>query len=287
MNTRLRYLVASSLNVLARRRLQCPSCDARKSKIVARKYLVTTLRRCDVCQLLYRAPTTSQRLYEKYYEKEYQSGLTTELPNESGLQKLMAQNFKGTEKDFSRYIKILEALGVHKGSRILDYGCSWGYGCWQLENAGYNVVGYELSKERAAFARKMLSVEVVSGIHDICGEFDVFFSTHVIEHIPNVANFLDFAFTRLQKSGLFMAVTPNGSFCYRTKRPGNWQRVWGFKHPVLLDEKFIQQTFSKYPWLATSQLENYDAMSSWQTDGGLYLGDMSGWELLLVSRLKP
>lgn len=284
MNVKLRYLVASTVRGMARQNLECPSCGCSRSETVARKYLVTSLRRCRDCHLLFRAPTTPAAEYDRYYQAQYRSGLTTTLPDDAQLQGYKANGFSDTEKDFSRYIEIVEALGVSPGARILDYGCSWGYGCWQFEQHGYSVQGYDLSEIRAAYGREKLGVDLVWDTAQIAGPFDVFFSTHVVEHVPNAESLLNFAFSKLNPGGVYIAVTPNGSQQYRAKKPGNWSRVWGFKHPILFDEIFLQHSFAGYQYLATTRLNDYSGMSRWASSTDSLVDDMSGWELLVAAR---
>lgn len=287
MHVKLRYLVVSTLHGMARQNLECPSCGCSRSDTVARKYLVTSLRRCRDCRLLFRAPTTPPAEYGRYYQAQYRSGLTTEPPNDEQLQRYKANGFSGTEKDFSRYIDIVGALGFHPGARILDYGCSWGYGCWQFEQHGYSVQGYDLSKVRVAYGREKLNVDLAWDTDQITGRFDVFFSTHVVEHVPDTAGLLNFAFSKLNPGGIFIAVTPNGSQQYRARQPGNWSRVWGFKHPVLFDEVFLQHRFDGYRYLATTRLNDHFGMSSWISSDDAVIDDMTGWELLVAVRPQP
>src|SRR5687768_14606475 len=95
---------------------------------VDRKYLVTTLRRCRRCQLLFRAPTSTHEEQEAFYQEEYQQGFTTDLPDERTLSAYLTSEFRGGEKDYTAYLRVLDALGVLPGQRLFDFGCSWGYG---------------------------------------------------------------------------------------------------------------------------------------------------------------
>lgn len=284
MNPKFRYLAVSTLHGLARVNLECPSCRGGWSDIIARKYLVTSLRRCRNCRLLFRAPTTPPATYSRYYQEDYTSGLTTELPDDARLRHFKTTGFSGTDKDFSRYVSILDALGINKGARVLDYGCSWGYGCWQFEQHGFDVLGYDLSKPRVLYGREKLGVDLVSDTTQITGQFDVFFSTHVVEHVPDVAALLNFAFSKLKPDGYFVAVTPNGSARYRARKPGNWARVWGFKHPILFDEVFVKEAFSGRPYLVTTRLDDFSGIADWVSSGGTVVNEMAGWELLVVAR---
>ena len=286
MRDRLQYLAASALRCMMRRNLGCPSCGCRGSDLVARKYVFTSLRRCQSCRLLFRAPTTAPEEYHRYYQARYTSGLTTELPGDAELERYMAGGFAGSEKNFARYMRILEALGTPGDATLLDYGASWGYGCWQFKRNGFDVQGFELSEQRADYGRKKLGVDIVTDRSQITGPFDIFFSTHVVEHVPEVGELLNFAFSKLKPGGLFVAITPNGSLRYRAKRPANWSRVWGFKHPVLLDEVFVGSHFNGGAYFATTRLDDFAPMAWWATSNSSTIDDMTGWELLIAARAQ-
>ncbi len=59
------------------------------------------------------------------------------------LEAMKRRDFANTEKNFFAKINVLKRLsGADPGKklRVLDYGSSWGYGLWQLRNAGFDAV---------------------------------------------------------------------------------------------------------------------------------------------------
>lgn len=279
------YFAGSALRSLVRRGFDCPSCGSTGSEVVSRKYLVTTLRRCRGCALLFRAPTSGDGALMKYYQKAYRSGFTTELPDPETLEGYLRGGFAATPKDFGRYIRCLQTLGVREGGCLLDLGCSWGYGTWQFARAGFDTVGLEVSTERAAFARDRLGVTTVSNVAGLDRELEVVFSSHVLEHIPALENLLRHVQTRLRPGGLFVAVTPNGSAEFRSRFPAQWDRLWGLKHPLFLDAEFWRKRLAGYQYLLTTNLEDLDALAEWSERPVATVGPMQGWELLVVYRM--
>ena len=84
------------------------------------------------------------------------------MPEDEALQKLLVNKFRGGPRDYQPYLELLAKLGLNKGASLLEYGCSWGYGAWQLQNAGFRVTAFEISKPRCRFAREKLGVDAVA-----------------------------------------------------------------------------------------------------------------------------
>ncbi|MBS0209203.1 MAG: class I SAM-dependent methyltransferase [Planctomycetes bacterium] len=280
---RAKYFLQSACKLAWGRQLNCPSCGESRSHVVDRKWLVTTLRRCDSCRLLYRAPTTSAAEYERFYQRQYGQGFTTDLPDDATLERLKRSHFRDSPKDYQHYLNVLTALGGRPGQRLFDFGCSWGYGSWQLSQAGYQVDACEISVPRGHFARDRLGVRVMSVTEIAPGSYDLFFSSHVIEHVPSVAKMLALGLRALRPGGLFVAFTPNGSTPFRQRFPALFHHVWGFVHPQLIDGEFAQHLALKYTVLTDSSPYSLDniACCAWQ---GHQAVKLDGHELLLVVR---
>lgn len=261
----------------------CPSCGAAAANVQDVKYFVTRLCRCSDCGLLYRVPTTSEKENEEFYQQEYEQGFTTELPDDEKLNTLLSSGFKGSPIDYAAYVDVLEALGGKPGERLLDFGCSWGYGSYQLMRAGYTVKAFEISRPRCRYAREKLGVDAVDSMEALGGPFDIFFSCHVLEHVPSVADTIAFAWRVLRHGGLFIGFTPNGTSAFRREQPEAWHQSWGEVHPQILDEVFCRAAFPSSLLLASPP---YDpgALRAWSGDGCRELNTGSGGELLIASR---
>ena len=125
-------------------RFVCPNCGETQNAVVSRKFLITSLRRCGRCKLQFRAPTDDPSGNLEFYENEYSSGVTTDMPSDDTLAKLIRNNFDG-EKSWAYYNDVLMRLGLRSGARIFDFGCSWGYGSYQLSKAGYSILAFEVA----------------------------------------------------------------------------------------------------------------------------------------------
>ncbi|HLJ96156.1 MAG TPA: class I SAM-dependent methyltransferase [Gemmataceae bacterium] len=243
------YLLTSTRKYLLRQGLHCPSCGHRNSHVHDRKWLVTTLRRCGQCALLFRAPTTTAAENARLYQSVYREGFTTDMPDDARLDELVARDFRASDRDHSTYLDVLAALGGQPGLRVFDFGCSWGYGSYQLRRAGYKVDAFEISVPRATFAREKLGVPIVPPDKAEPGHYDIFFSSHVIEHVPSVESMLTLGMRLLRPGGIFVAFTPNGGELRRRTQYATWHRCWGFVHPQLLDEVYLAKRFAGYRYV--------------------------------------
>ncbi len=277
-----RYLLTSAVKFLTRRGCYCPSCGGAAGETLDSKYFVTALRRCERCALLFRTPTTTEGENARFYQDDYEESITTELPDDTALAALKEENFASLSTSYLNYIDVVLALGGSPGARVLDFGCSWGYGSHQLGRAGFSVEAFEISKPRARYAREKLGVSTLELDAIPLGAFDVFLSCHVIEHVPSVEGMFVLGEQVLKPGGLFVAFTPNGSMAFRKKSPGNWHQSWGGVHPQLIDEEFLRRGSARRGFIAASSPYPMDQLRRWRGEGSIL--SMEGPELMVAFR---
>ncbi len=282
-NQKLAYLAFAIRKQLLRQDLECPCCGHRHAATIARKHLVTALKRCGNCQLQFRVPTTTPEENELFYQKKYTQGAATEVPNLSTLYDLKNQNFKGSAVDFKRYISLVQLLAP-VGSKLFDFGCSWGYGSYQFSRAGYRVDAFEVSVPRREYARNNLGVEAHSSLPTPTQAFDIFFSAHVLEHVPSVIDSINYGMEMLKPGGYFIAFTPNGSAAHRAANPVSWMKLWGLVHPNYLDEEFYIRNLKNYAHFITSHTKNIDEIEQWTKNFDSRCLLLDGEELLIVAK---
>src|ERR1700719_3792209 len=195
---------------MADRDRSCPACHSSDTSLIRRKAVVTSLWQCNCCQLRFRCPKESTGEAAKFYENEYNQSFTTTCPDDTTLNGLLTSQFGETEKDFTAYIRVLTALGLRHGDRILDFGSSWGYGSWQLQQAGFDTFSYEINRGRSIFAREKLGCNVITDLDQIRGSVNCMFSAHVIEHLPDPNILWNTADLVLAQDGCVVFFTPNG-----------------------------------------------------------------------------
>lgn len=290
---RLAYFATSAWKRVRGVDCACPNCQSHAFVRVDRKYLVTELRRCGNCRLMYRAPSDSPSENEEYYQEAYKSGFTTDLPDDAELEALVAQRFRTTDHSYATALKLLGDLGLETGASVFDYGCSWGYGAWQIRDAGYDVTAFEISRPRAEFARRKLNLKLLPEIPDpvapgaLAGRFDCFFTCHVVEHVPRPDSVVELARALLKPGGYFVAITPNGADAFRTKFPENWHRVWGKRHPNLIDPEYWRHALQAHPMLLATSPVAATAISEFlEGKAAVSANDirLDGSELVCVAR---
>ncbi len=269
---------------------KCPSCGSDEAGIVdAKLFGLTTLLQCKRCNLRYRFPQDSTDYNFKFYQNRYvQSGLTTDLPTQSELSRLVEINFVNTEKDFSKYTNILNSIASYAGKtlKVLDYGANWGYSCHQFKHLECveNAYGYELSAPRRSYGEHNLGIEYVSESSQLKGGIDLLFSSHVIEHMSNPSIIKDFADTVLAPGGIVLLACPNGSDASRLKHK-TWSKLWGEVHPNFISDHYLCGLFANYSGIVA----NYEYIEQIgdlgvNFHGGMYSKLPETSEILMIAK---
>jgi SAM-dependent methyltransferase len=195
--------------------------------------MIVEILQCQSCHLWFRWPLDTPHEHDSYYQVDFAGDAPQiVLPGTDELRLLESTNFSGSPLDINNKVRVLQAL--RPGGRVLDFGCSWGYGTYQLRQQGFDVVGFEISRPRAEFGRTKLGLNLIDSFDELAmlpeGSFDIIFSNHVVEHLPDIGK--TFAiFTRLLKqNGFVFHVLPN--FMGRMARSGYWLKWIGEDHPI-------------------------------------------------------
>jgi 2-polyprenyl-3-methyl-5-hydroxy-6-metoxy-1,4-benzoquinol methylase len=278
MLERARYLLWAMMQLPFDDR-SCPSCGGHDTLRVRRKAVVTALYQCKNCHLLFRVPRDTAAKNRSFYQRRYTQGFTTDCPDDATLAHLMQSGFQGSNKDYRPYLQIMRDAGVMPGLTVLDYGASWGYGTWQLMQAGYRVVGYEISQPRARYAAEKLGCQMLPAPTSIPNKVDCLFSAHVIEHLPDPSILWSIADQVLTDAGIVILFTPNGNPA-REQQPGShYHQLWGQVHPFLLSAESLTKLAQRHGFVGAAYSSPYQPTEVQSRIGGQVLGD----ELLFVA----
>jgi SAM-dependent methyltransferase len=174
-----------------------------------------------------------------FYQKAYKAGFASDMPPAPALAGLLEKKFIGSDGgDYSARIAVCQAVGLKPGDVILDFGCSWGYGSWQLRQAGFCVYSFEVSRARAGYARSSLGCETVDNLSTLDGKVDCFFSSHVIEHLPNPTTILEMARKALRPGGVGVTFCPNGD--PSSAWSDHYGDLLGKHHPSVITPAFLR-----------------------------------------------
>jgi 2-polyprenyl-3-methyl-5-hydroxy-6-metoxy-1,4-benzoquinol methylase len=243
-----------------------------------RKMVVTQLRRCDRCGLMFRWPKEAAEDNLAYYQSSYEEATVTTLPAVASLPAEIAAHFANTGRDLRPMIELLRRHET--GGRLLDYGCSWGYGVHQFRSAGYKAQGFEISEPRARYARENLGVDIVSSQEALPdAAFDIVFTSHVLEHIPN-PDVPFHAFARLLRlGGLLLIFVPNGAGQAARDLGTAWGPMIGENHVLALTAEFFARNLLDYGFSLRVGCTGSNELSEYHPDL-----KVDGEELIIVAR---
>ncbi|MFW6181149.1 MAG: methyltransferase domain-containing protein [Spirochaetota bacterium] len=119
-------------------------------------------------------------------------------------------------------LSVIEGITGRPG-RLLDVGCALGFFLEAARERGWEAQGVEVSPYAAAWARKRLGLQVLTGsfLDTALAEmsFDVITLFYVAEHFPRVEEVLERARVLLADGGVLALALPNrGGISYRVSR---------------------------------------------------------------------
>ena len=213
-------------------RSACPYCQSRAYSFIERKKMLIEARECCDCGLIYRWPIDQKRDNRLFYENAYEKiEKNISAPPKDLLQQLIQQRFKNSPWDKTHRVEFIKRL-AERGGRLLDFGCSWGYGAYQYADLGFEVMGFEIDRKRAALGRSKLKVEIYSGWSEIPNSicFDVILADHSLEHLHNLRQALE-EFRRHSKTGAKLVIfVPNGTRSQAGSPGAKWKQLIGETH---------------------------------------------------------
>lgn len=217
-------------------RSACPYCSSCFYTFMQRKKLLIQARKCLYCGLIYRWPVDIPEDTFSFYKKIYKKvEAPVAPPANTVLQQLIQQKFKGSAWDKTHRLYFIRRLIEYRG-KLLDFGCSWGYGTYQYADLGFKVVGLEIDKERANFGRVHLGLDLYSDWKEFEDQtyFEVILADHTLEHLNNLRETFD-EFKKHSKTGTKLIIfVPNGG-CVAARRLGvKWGPFIGESHAVAL-----------------------------------------------------
>lgn len=239
----------------------CPYCSSRAFRVIQRKKLLIQARKCEYCDLIYRWPTDggveNQLFYTNTYYKVEKS---IAPPPVEQLAALVQNKFINSPWNKEGRISFIRKR-INPTGKLLDFGCSWGYGTFQYQQLGFNkVVGFELDKKRARFGNDQLDLDIKSRWEEMedredCG---LILADHVLEHVSNPRNVLENFSVHCKSGGNLIVFVPNAA-CFEARRLGvRWGPFPGEVHPLAFTAEWFLKNLPRHgfsPKFFTSQGE--------------------------------
>lgn len=204
----------------------CPVCGAMERELLFNQkgWIVY---KCSSCGLGVLDPMPSQEelsaLYrDSYFVGHYDEGMS---PGTDAMRKRLSQ--ESHRINFFRPFK--------KSGRILDIGCGRGYFLMACRERGYDVQGFDISEDGAAYVRETLGIPVQTGILEGAfeeGSFDVIAMWHSLEHTSDPAKYLELAGRWLRPGGALVIDVPNYSGTDARMKGGAWED-WDLPYHLL------------------------------------------------------
>lgn len=177
--------------------MKCPICGEVVYKDRNYQSGEYVLFHCEECKLSFIYPLPTQEEIRNYYNTAYHHSKISKVSYLA-------------HKDTDRISKIIKKINPYARS-IIEIGCGYGNLLYGLKMEGYEVKGYELSKETAEEAHKIfgLDVEIGSPLEKKNVKYDVLIIRHVLEHLLEPFNELKGLRNVLKSDGLLILVVPN------------------------------------------------------------------------------
>ncbi len=185
----------------------CPICNSDKNKLhkTVKDYTVSQetfdIVACKECSFLYTNPRPNAESLGAYYKSDDYISHTNKSNNPINLIYKLAR----TQTLKWKY----NLVSKSKPKNILDYGCGTGHFLNYCKKKGLDVNGFEPDEDARALAITEVGSVVASNSADITKKFDVITLWHVLEHIPNLNEVVDWLKEHLAKNGRLIIAVPN------------------------------------------------------------------------------
>jgi 2-polyprenyl-3-methyl-5-hydroxy-6-metoxy-1,4-benzoquinol methylase len=212
---------------------------------------------CQQCDFIYQDSILDEKgmqtLYEDWIDHQ---------------QSLLKKQTAGTKlyRQYADQIQTLARLLKPRPDqvRILDYGMGWGYWSRMAQAHGFDVAGFELSKQRREYARNM-GITVIDTLPAGLAGFDCVYANQVFEHLPDPKQALADICRQLKPQGIVCIRVPDGRGVAASLEQRGWSPELGAIHPLEHINCFTRKTLLSFAAKAGLKPFNPPLRLSWDS----------------------
>ncbi len=191
---------------------------------------------CQLCGLLHVSPMPAQDelfdFYQNYSKTDQYLGK-------------LASKLKRAKK------RIRIASLFRQRTTFLDVGCNAGFAVEAARQLGYDAFGIDIDPVAIAHAKKQypecqFDVASIEELAENRSKFDFIYCSEVIEHLPNLSEFVPAIKSALSPNGLLFITTPDIGHYSLPKDLMSWDGIKPPEHLLYFTKKSLTQTFSNY-----------------------------------------
>ncbi len=191
---------------------------------------------CEACDFIYQDSILDENGMQTLYEDW--------IDHEQSLQRKQTAHSQ-RYRQYAGQIQTLAGLLNQRPdqSRILDYGMGWGYWSRMAQAHGFDVVGFELSKQRSEYARQM-GVTVIDALPASGAGFDCVYANQVFEHLSDPLQTLVDLCRQLKPEGIVCLRVPDGRGVAARLEQRGWSPELEAIHPLEHINCFTRKTLT-------------------------------------------
>jgi 2-polyprenyl-3-methyl-5-hydroxy-6-metoxy-1,4-benzoquinol methylase len=157
--------------------------------------------KCNGCGFVFLSPRPDEESIGAYYQSEaYQ-------PHQEKASSFNEKIYRWVRNRNVRYKRRIIERIVEKGN-LLDYGCGTGEFLLEMQQAGWQTIGYEPAEKAAKIAREY-GLQMIQNLSEIKSKLNVITMWHVLEHVHQANELLEKIHQVLDPEGMLIIAVPN------------------------------------------------------------------------------
>lgn len=204
-------------------------------------------------EMLLTSPKPSLEDLPKYYESEDYISHTDSKKTIIDKVYQVAKNYAIKRKvklvlNLVKTNNLVKNTKSNNNPKLLDIGCGTGDFIVACNNANFNVVGVEPNKNAREITHTKLqksNAQIFENLTEINIKFDVITMWHVLEHVPNLTEYISQLKKLLQPNGTILIAVPN----YKSFDANHYKEFWAAfdvpRHLWHFSQKAIKLLFEK------------------------------------------